>query len=704
VTRRARTARGRGVVALLGLVLTGVLTVGVLAPPERCPTVTPASLRASATEAVDWFTRNQRSDGRWLYLYDHDAGVAVADYNAIRHAGAILGLEQAATAGIPGARATSDAGIAWLLDRMIERDDWSAVSYRGEVAVGASALLVAALAERRTSTGSGEYDAALVHLGRFLVSQTETSGAVLAYYDAGTRAPRPGAYSKYYTGEAYWALARLHRLFPDDGWDRTADRIGAYLATERDDAEGGRFAIPDHWAAYGLAETVPSAPGDRVGRPLTGAERDYARHQAQLFGVQVRWFSQRFGPWGPLVRSHRAPRGGGYGVVGEGLSGLWRAARVEPGLAAIEGPVAERALCNAGLAIEAQSTTEETAGAVDADRVRGAWFRHGETRMDDQQHAISALLRAEAIAEAGVPAGRGPVPPAWLWVLALVAALNPARAAAVARGLPPAAAGPGRGAAPEAAEAAVADGKGEELEERAPGEGADERSTRREGLGEGAPGEELGDRAPGEDADERSARRELGERAPGEGPDGRSARREQVGEAAPGEGADERSARRERAAAAVLGGVAGALVALLAAGVAGLLAGVLDVSPPSLRTAAGAVAVAAGLVALVRRPPPSEPALTGWWAALVPVGLPAVANPALVLAALAAGLDRGLAVVLVALAVGVAVLTLLAARPTWDGGTTDGRAGRGLAWGARLTGVVLTASGVALVLEGVYAI
>ena len=98
--------------------------------------------------------------------------------------------------------------------------------------------------------------ALLRRLGRFLVTQTEPSGAVLAYYDPKREAPVPGKYSKYYTGEAYWALARLHRAFPGEGWGEAADRIGGYLAKSRDEVEGHWPPIPDHWAAYGAAETV----------------------------------------------------------------------------------------------------------------------------------------------------------------------------------------------------------------------------------------------------------------------------------------------------------------------------------------------------------------------------------------------------------------------------------------------------------------
>jgi hypothetical protein len=66
--------------------------------------------------------------------------------------------------------------------------------------------------------------------------------------------------------------------------------------------------------------------------------------------------------------------------------------------------------------------------------VRGAWFTHGRSRMDDQQHALSALVLAqptlEAAAEAGDTdaVGEGEEAHGLLWVvLAVVAAVDPPR-------------------------------------------------------------------------------------------------------------------------------------------------------------------------------------------------------------------------------------------------------------------------------------
>jgi small neutral amino acid transporter SnatA (MarC family) len=413
-----------------GLTLALFLAVAfaVVAPPERCPSVTAGELRRSAQSTVDWFVRNQRADGTWLYLYDADDDAVSSEYNEVRHAGVTMGLYQAAAAGLPEALGSADRGTQWALDRLIMRDGWAAFAAHGRVTTGATALLIAGLDIRRDATGDRRYDDVLRRLARFVISQTEPSGAVLASYDPAREAPVAGEYSKYYTGEAYWALAHLHRTFPDEGWGEASDRIGAYLATSRDEAEDHWPPIPDHWAAYGMSETV--AFPDRGRPPLTGAEVRYARRQAELFGIQARWLSQRHGPWGGLVRGSYAPRGGWYGVIDEALTGWWLTAREEPRLADLRAQIGERATCIAGLAVRAQSDTDDAADFARPERVEGAWLVDGETRMDDQQHALAGLLRTIAIVEAGEGADSDrDAPSGWLWAAALLLALNPARAA-----------------------------------------------------------------------------------------------------------------------------------------------------------------------------------------------------------------------------------------------------------------------------------
>src|ERR671914_385599 len=555
----------------LSLALLLALAFVVVAPPEHCPPVTAEELRESSQAAMDWFVRNQETDGAWLYLYDTDDDTVPDEYNEVRHAGVTMGLYQAAAAGLPGALRSADRGTEWALDRLLRRDGWAALEGDGRVTTGASALLAAGLVIRRDATGDGRYDDVLDELGRFLLAQTEPSGAVLASYDAAGGAPVPDEYSKYYTGEAYWALGRLHLAFPGEGWGEAADRIGAYLATSRDDVEGHWPPIPDHWAAYGAAETAEFP--ERGSPPLTGDEWSYARDQAELFGAQARWLAHYHGPWGGIVRGGYEPRGGWYGVVGGALTGWWLAARADPRLADLQAPLAERATCIAGLAIDEQSTAEEAADATQPVRVEGAWFIDGETRMDDQQHALAGLLRTIPIVEAGEgdssDAGEN-VPSAWLWAAVLLLALNPARAAF------------------------------------------------------------------------------------------------------------------------------GVLGVCAAAAVADPLIDALDVSEPSLRTAAGIVAVITGVADLLRRPPPPEPALAGRRAALVPVSFPLVARPALLVIALGAGADRDFLLTAAAGALGVGLLTALTAA-----GTAGGPRARALRWAGRLLGVGLVACGAPLTIDGV---
>jgi small neutral amino acid transporter SnatA (MarC family) len=156
---------------------------------------------------------------------------------------------------------------------------------------------------------------------------------------------------------------------------------------------------------------------------------------------------------------------------------------------------------------------------------------------------------------------------------------------------------------------------------------------------------------------------------------------------------------RTAAGVAAVGGLIGGLAVCAAAAAGGPLLEALDVSEPSFRLAAGVVAALAGAADLVRRPPPPEPALAGRRAALVPVAIPVVARPALLLLALGAGADRGVSVSAGAMAIGIALLTALAA-----GRPTEGPAGRVLRWAGRLLAAGLVACGVILAVDGLLAV
>ena len=411
----------------------GALFFGVGATPEKCPELTVDQLETAAASATAWIVDNQQPDGRWLYEYDRVNDVEIDDYNIVRHAGVMMSLYQAANLlDDDDALDSADTGLAWALDRVVERNGWAGVTDRSYVQAGTNALLVAALAERRSFTGDTRYDDEMAALATFLDTQVEDSGALLAYYDLEPDQPRADTYSIYYTGEAYWALGRMHVQFPDVGWGETADRMGNYMATVRDDVEDIWPPLADHWSGYGLASAAES-PSRPAGEPLTDAELEFVKRQGGLIGQRVRSIAQRFGPWGVAVRGTFTPRGGGYGVFGEGLAGLWRAAQLDDRLESERDVLGERALCIAGLSIEAQSDAEDAAQYPDPGKVEGAWFIDDLTRMDDQQHALSALLFAVPILEAaesgGGSDGSHPAPVWILWAIVVLGVVNPVRLA-----------------------------------------------------------------------------------------------------------------------------------------------------------------------------------------------------------------------------------------------------------------------------------
>jgi hypothetical protein len=371
---------GRRVVATLLLWVTGfgLLRVSFLAP-ESCPGLSTGEALTAAAAAGDWLASGQDSEGRFLYEYDRESGRALPGYNMVRHAGVTMSLYQLAHAGIDDALTAADTALELMLDGLEPAGAGRALVEPGSrsARVGASALMAAALLDRRTVTADGRYDDELRSLGRFLVGQIGPDGKTSASYDLAEDAPTDET-SRYTTGEAGWAVARLHTAFPGEGWGRPARLVADYLATERDEAEGMDFRPwPDQWAAYLLAELAPEG--------LSADHAAYARALAVRFGMLVRVESQKDGWPTPFLDPHA--RGAGLGVWVEGIGSLARVAAIDPRLADLRPALDERLACGAGLLTQRQVTAGPT-------REAGAWFRNGLTRMDDQQHALAGLLAA----------------------------------------------------------------------------------------------------------------------------------------------------------------------------------------------------------------------------------------------------------------------------------------------------------------------
>lgn len=386
VLTRRLTRAVAGWVLVLGL-------CAVAVHPERCGVPSDGELHEAAQLAVDWFAANVDDNGDFVYRYDRDRGIEETGYNDTRHAGVLWSLWQAEQAGLSGAGAAAEVAFRRVERRLVDTSVGPAFGRGPTLSSGSTGLLVAALDERRRATGSTDHDELLVALGHTLAAAVNADGSVSADIHV---VDGPGDdRSPFFTGEVMWALSRVHLTFPDEGFDAPALRIRRYLVEDRDRVEEPWPPLSDHWGAYAF-ETM-----DRWPDPPTVSEADNAwlDRQLALFGLQVRYESQR---QGGITRFTRGPiaLAAGVGTLGEGLGNhLLHLQRNGERMNDHE-VLTERANCAAHVLVGRQVTPVEAVDDTAPARVVGAWFRLGDTQMDDQQHALSALLLLAQVRDA----------------------------------------------------------------------------------------------------------------------------------------------------------------------------------------------------------------------------------------------------------------------------------------------------------------
>ena len=383
----------RGLFFTLTVWLVGAATLrATLLMPEVCPSVSTDSAQAAARESAAWIERAQLADGTYVYEYDRSDDTELGGYNVVRHAGVTMSLYQLAASGELSVLPTADRGLQFMVDHLYRHGDWAGFAdpVGGDVQLGASALMLAGLMQRRLATNDSKYDQLSREVGRSLLALQLPDGAFLARWDRLANEPDSSQRSKYATGEALWALALLHRVFPGEGWDGPARKTLDYLSTSRDVYEHQKFPPwADQWAAYGLAEMAPWG--------LSDINITYARRLAERFGFLIRIESQRRPNWFSTALHGRQARAAGMGTWVEGLDSLYVVATGDARMADMAPKIAERATCGAGMLVDRQVSQSGAAVSPGPDLRRGAWFTNDATRMDDQQHALSALLDAGPI-------------------------------------------------------------------------------------------------------------------------------------------------------------------------------------------------------------------------------------------------------------------------------------------------------------------
>jgi hypothetical protein len=360
-----------------------------VAAPETCPAPSAAEARAAALAGAHWLVANQLSDGSYRYLVS-DSGEDLGGYSNVRHAGATLALYEAARAADdPRLLSAADRGAEWMMQRLQSRDDWSALDEGGAAPLGGSALMLAALAERRLYTGDTRYDDTMRALGRFLLAMQRPNGDFSVFYDFGTDERDEVQISQYYAGESLWALALLQNALPDESFRAAAIRAAQFISTERNDRDFVPVGpLNDHWAAHGFAEMADW--------PISDAAANYARLLYGRFQLLIRNEAQKDS--GAPYRWLHAPRrrSAALGTWVEGQAALTALSRTDPRVDDLRRATLESTECGAGVLVARQRHSNNP-------RTSGAWFAHGETRVDDQQHAITGLLGLADLLEAKEP-------------------------------------------------------------------------------------------------------------------------------------------------------------------------------------------------------------------------------------------------------------------------------------------------------------
>lgn len=384
----------RRVLLQLGLLGLGLAFFRVaVVPAEVCPVVGAEETRAAIDEAAAWLLRGLGPDGHYTYGYYRDEDRVALGYNGARHAGVTMALYQyAQAAGRPDVIEQADRGLAFMLDRLVDTGEGEAWKPPGErdVELGANALLVAGLVMRREATGNEAYDGVMHRVGAFLLAQQQADGSMHGYWDPST-GRSVGIQGKFATGEAAWALALLEREFPGEGWGAAALPTLDYLALHRDRDMGFLTRMPDHWAAYAMAELGPEA--------LNEVRSAYSRQLAGYFGIRLRFEAQRRGTGINLAVRWVPGTPAGVGTAGEGIAALWRLGREDQRLAGLLPNIEARLACFAGMMVTRQATAAEAAAYARPDLVRGAWFYRGYVQMDDVQHVMAGLLAALPLLE-----------------------------------------------------------------------------------------------------------------------------------------------------------------------------------------------------------------------------------------------------------------------------------------------------------------
>ena len=361
------------VLPLAFVVVAAMLGVRLLMiAPGDCGDPDPDAWRESSIAAGLWMQRALRPDGSYVYIYDAEQDSTPDEYNEVRHAGVTMALYQiAGRTADQDALAGADRALDWMIAYLYRQDGWAALTRTdgSRAPLGGSALMLVALAERRLATGDAQHDTLIGELGTFLEQMQRPDGGFHVAWDVRRGRPDTAGTSRYYPGEALWALALLNEALPDTRWETAARDAARFISTRRDEVEDVRTRpLNDHWAAYGFAEM---AEWD-LGEP----EVEYARRLAARFaGLVEREAEVERGSPAARLSGREPRRGASLGTWVEGLAALWRLASTDERVSDLVPEIEDALWCSAGILTGRQVTPSEAAGFGTPELARGRGSR-----------------------------------------------------------------------------------------------------------------------------------------------------------------------------------------------------------------------------------------------------------------------------------------------------------------------------------------
>lgn len=214
---------------------------------------------ANAIETGETFLINQiKPDGKFIYGYFPAQQKILSSYNFVRHFSSLYALlEVIEFTGRTDDYAKVKHAIEWGLDNAtIEKDGAIFIDDRGELKLGAQALLMLTLSKYQEITGDDHFMPVLMKVFKGVPSFMEPSGKLNHVLNADLTV-KAAFRIIYYEGEVAFGLSRLYELTQDPAVMDLVKQILDYMVAN----DYGKYH--DHWISYAINEALLVFPDNR---------------------------------------------------------------------------------------------------------------------------------------------------------------------------------------------------------------------------------------------------------------------------------------------------------------------------------------------------------------------------------------------------------------------------------------------------------